>query len=271
MASTRTQVMTTYIVGGLGVIGSALHRVLTDSVVVDVADPATLGAYDDMRPGDVAFLCLPTPYDSFACSYDYSAVREALVHTPRGVLVVLRSTVTPEVFSSRMFKQPWLYHPEFLRAAHADEDILTAKVHVYGADAGARKHVDTVERLYREAGIHAEAVVLTPAQAAWTKLAHNVWCATNVALANEMACWVKRTIGGDWDVLRGALADVLEDGGKSWRTTSAVPGPDGKRGFGGMCYPKDVNAGREAMVRAGAVRDVVEGVLASNARVRVVE
>ncbi len=262
--------MTTYIIGGLGIIGSALHRVLSDSVVIDTAAPETLVQYGNMRPEDVAFLCLPTPYDPFARSYDYSAVREAVDRIPSGVLTVLRSTVTPDVFSPRMFKAPWLYHPEFLRAAHADMDIVSAKVHVYGAIAGAKKHIDTVERLYHEAGIHVRPIVLTPQQASWTKLAHNVYCATNIALANEMACWVKRAIGGDWDMLRCALADVLDDGEKSWRTTSTVPGPDGRYGFGGACYPKDVAASREAMVRAGAVRDVVEGVLTSNARVRVV-
>ena len=261
--------MTTYIIGGLGVLGSAMARAFGDAVVIDTAEPSTLDRYNEMRSQDVAFLCVPTPYDPFAGAYCLSAIRNSLARIPAGVVVVLRSTVTPNIFSPRLLKHPWLYHPEFLRARYAFEDFIGAKVHVYGADGSSRKYVDTVESIYRTAGIHAETIILTAAQAAWLKLAHNAWCAMNVAFANEMACWVRRGLGGDWDALRGALADVLETNDKTWRNFSATPGPDGRRGFGGTCFPKDMMAMAEAMRRAGGVRDVVEGVLASNARVRV--
>lgn len=261
----------TYIIGGLGVLGSAMARAFEDAIVIDVAEPSTLDRYNEMRSGDVAFLCLPTPYDPFAGAYCLSALRNSLARIPSGVVVVLRSTVTPDVFSPRLFKQPWLYHPEFLRAAHAHDDFIGAKLHVYGADGNSRKHIDAVERLYRAAGIRAEVSILSAAQAAWLKLAHNAWCAMNVALANEMACYVRRAVGGDWTVLRNALADVLDANDKDWRAFSATPGPDGKRGFGGMCFPKDVMAMAAAMRRACVVRNVVEGVLASNAKVRLPE
>ena len=262
----------TYIIGGLGVLGSAMARAFEGSVVIDTADPSTLVRYHEMRAGQMAFLCLPTPYDPFAGDYDLSAVRASLECIPPGVIVVLRSTVTPATFSPRVFKQPWVYHPEFLRARCAFEDFIGAGVHVYGVELGTRRHVDAIEKVYRAAGIHAKnVIVLTAAQAAWLKLAHNAWCAMNVAMANEMACYVRRAVGGDWDTLRCALADVLEANGKSWRAFSATPGPDGRRGFGGSCFPKDTAALAGAMARAGGVRDVVEGVLASNAKVRVVE
>ena len=44
----------------------------------------------------------------------------------------------------------------------------------------------------------------------------------------------------------GVECDIAVDGfvgdGRIGHTHLAVPGPDGKRGFGGVCFPKDVRA-----------------------------
>ena len=45
-------------------------------------------------------------------------------------------------------------------------------------------------------------------------------------------------IGANWeDVLEGFLRD-----GRVGNSHSQVPGPDGKLGFGGSCFPKDIQA-----------------------------
>ena len=45
-------------------------------------------------------------------------------------------------------------------------------------------------------------------------------------------------IGANWgDVLEGFLRD-----GRVGSSHSQVPGPDGKLGFGGSCFPKDIQA-----------------------------
>ena len=46
------------------------------------------------------------------------------------------------------------------------------------------------------------------------------------------------TIGADWSTaLEGFVAD-----GRVGDSHLNVPGPDGKMGFGGSCFPKDINA-----------------------------
>ena len=45
-------------------------------------------------------------------------------------------------------------------------------------------------------------------------------------------------IGADWDaVIEGFVRD-----GRVGHSHTNVPGPDGKMGFGGSCFPKDVQA-----------------------------
>ena len=65
----------------------------------------------------------------------------------------------------------------------------------------------------------------------------NTFLATKVSFANEMK-QICDKIDIDYDkVVEYATYD--ERLGKShW----AVPGPDGKLGFGGSCFPKDINA-----------------------------
>ena len=49
---------------------------------------------------------------------------------------------------------------------------------------------------------------------------------------------VANKCGVDWEV---AVDGWVRDG-RIGHTHLAVPGPDGKRGFGGSCFPKDVQA-----------------------------
>lgn len=74
-----------------------------------------------------------------------------------------------------------------------------------------------------------------------TKYAHNVFGALKVTYFNAIYDYCKK-MGADWNkvhdgcLLSGYINDVH----------TFVPGPDGKFGYGGKCFPKDVNAFTEA-------------------------
>ena len=65
---------------------------------------------------------------------------------------------------------------------------------------------------------------------------NNSFLATKVSILNEfkLLCDV---IGADWRIYNGFSSDLRV--GKSHLN---VPGHDGKLGYGGSCFPKDVNA-----------------------------
>ena len=77
-----------------------------------------------------------------------------------------------------------------------------------------------------------------------------------VVINNEYYA-VCRALGIDWD----SVAKIAQTDPRLGNTHWAVPGPDGQRGFGGACFPKDTAAllslsrflGVEATVLAAAV------------------
>jgi len=259
---------TPYIIGGLGFVGGTMARAFEGIRVIDVAEPDTLKLYDEMRPGDVAFICVPTPYDPVDGGLSMNAVDDVLCRVPHGTITCLRSTTT------RYFQMCGgdadVIHPEFLRAKTADSDFHCAKVRVYGVYDENRKYVDVIEHMYSKAGITAATIVVSPQEACLLKLYHNAWCAVNVALANEFALHYEDVGVGSWNGdFRKHLLHLLEANGKDFRAFSSVPGPDGKLGFGGACFPKDLNALRDGM--SPLLRNVVEGALRTNTKVRLPE
>jgi UDPglucose 6-dehydrogenase len=71
-------------------------------------------------------------------------------------------------------------------------------------------------------------------------------------------------VGGDWnDVVEGFVSDP-----RIGNSHTSVPGHDGKRGFGGTCFPKDINAIIEFSQEFGVPMKTLEGAWETNLRVR---
>ena len=65
----------------------------------------------------------------------------------------------------------------------------------------------------------------------------NCFFATKISFMNEMY-QINNKIGANWiDAINGFLSD-----GRIGNSHVDVPGHDGQLGFGGKCFPKDVNA-----------------------------
>jgi UDPglucose 6-dehydrogenase len=69
------------------------------------------------------------------------------------------------------------------------------------------------------------------------KYMNNTFFATKVSIMNEFKLLCKK-IGANWEeALEGFVSD-----GRIGNSHLNVPGHDGKLGYGGTCFPKDVNA-----------------------------
>ena len=71
-------------------------------------------------------------------------------------------------------------------------------------------------------------------------------------------------INVDWDTaLEGFVAD-----GRVADAHLRVPGPDGRRGFGGSCFPKDINAFIFFAESIGVDIDTIKGAWKTNTKIR---
>ena len=227
---------------GCGAVGRATARAYSEFV-------------DEVRAWDaVAERSTHTHGEVCACQLVYVCVPEGAVEgtferLPRHGHYVLKATVPVGTTRGlRALGYDVVHQPEFLTARSADFDSVLPAVGVFGFPSGmtdaARYAVDAFAA--RHPGV--PVMHLDSDESEAVKLMLNAFFAVKVAFWNEMRTWADRR-NLRWDKVLGA---VLMDGRVSPFHTR-VPGPDGKRGFGGPCLPKDL---------AGVVRQLLEAGLA---------
>ena len=92
---------------------------------------------------------------------------------------------------------------------------------------------------------------------------NNTFFATKVSIMNEFKLICDK-IGAKWeDALRGFVSD-----GRIGDSHLNVPGHDGKLGYGGTCFPKDVNALLSFSKKHGVELSTIEGGWATNLKLR---
>lgn len=185
---------------------------------------------------EFAYLCVPTPQgdDGRAdLSYIEIAAGEIAEVLPADTVVVNKSTVP--VGSARFVEQvigrpdvAVVSNPEFLREGSAVHDFLHPDRIVIGAEDQAA--AIRVASLYL--GVGAPLMVTDPASAETIKYASNAFLANKISFVNAVAA-VCEAVGADVnDVVLGMGYD------KRIGQDFLKPGP----GFGGSCFPKDVQA-----------------------------
>lgn len=241
------------IIGG-GVVGHATARAFMEHAEVRVFDlivERRTHEVGDVIACDLIFICLPTPQKSNSIECDTSAIdgffkwlmTKDSVYGSRNF--VLRSTV-PIGATRRLrdqFMLPNIVHsPEFLtaRCAVIDAQIPARNIVGYPAQSGRGLACITpltqfLIKTYESRFPGVPVLRMSSDESEAVKLGLNSFFAIKLAYFNELRA-VCDKIGLNWDSVR---AGILSDGRVAHSHTQ-VPGPDGKRGFGGTCLPKDL-------------------------------
>lgn len=141
--------------------------------------------------------------------------------------------------------------PEFLREASAREDMLNMVSLVLGGDASA---CDSIAYLFKNhsnvVGPMRLSLLPDAVGAAFLKYQENAFLAMKVSFMNEFfEVFSSSESLTSWTQLQTAFhQDHERMGSTHWK----VPGPDGLRGWGGRCFPKDVSAFRRYAARLGS-------------------
>ncbi len=189
------------------------------------------------------FCCVDTP-PTYSGDADLSRVRSVVDQLPDGGkhALVMKSTVPSGTGASIRRDKPDLRYvscPEFLKEGSAIEDFMHPDRVVVGADAGSEEPADAVEALYEPLG--GEMVRTDVASAEMIKLASNAFLATKISFINEIANVCEQTGADVTEVARGMGLD--ERIGASFLRAGI--------GFGGSCFPKDVNALKQLAGNSG--------------------
>ena len=189
------------------------------------------------------FVCVDTPptYSGDADLSRVEAVLEELGDSGEHALV-MKSTVPVGTGRSIQRRRPgtsYVANPEFLKEGTAVQDFMKPDRVVIGADEGSEEFADRVEALYAPLG--ANILRADVASAEMIKLASNAFLATKISFINEIAN-VSEELGAD-------VVTVAEGMGLDERI-----GPKFLRagiGWGGSCFPKDVQALKQLAGNSG--------------------
>jgi UDPglucose 6-dehydrogenase len=192
----------------------------------------------DMAPvlehARLLFVCVDTP-PTYSGDADLSRVEAVLgeLGESNDHALVMKSTVPVGTGRSIQRRRPgtgYVSNPEFLKEGSAVADFMKPDRVVVGADDGSEEFAQRVTALY--APLDAPVVSTDVASAEMIKLASNAFLATKISFINEIAN-VSEELGAD--VMEVARGMGLDDRIGSQFLRAGI-------GYGGSCFPKDVQA-----------------------------
>ena len=256
-------------VGGAVQFGFSANTGCDAEVKVYDKDPnRSLNTLDEVvNESDFIFLSVPTPANPDG-SVNLDIVDEALSSVNEVIkkdnIILLRSTMTPGSTAKFQKKYPQLklvFNPEFLTERSAKFDFINQSRYVLGGDP---QHTAKVAEMYRwRFGKSISVIETNTATAELIKYMNNCFFATKVSFMNEMKR-VSDACGADWE---SAVDGFIRDG-RIGHSHLNVPGHDGKLGFGGVCFPKDILAMIDLGKELGVEMHTLQGAWATNLEVR---
>lgn len=251
---------------GVGMVGTPLKRWFEESkgyergkdlFLYDV-DPKK-GYFDDVSRADIVFVAVPSPRNPDG-SCNISIVEEAARSIKGEKVVVVKSTVPPGTTERLQKEHPqhkFLFNPEFLTERQAWIDMVRPDRQIVGFTDSSIDAAHPVLSLLPKApfmspwGVNTyTSVKITATEAEIIKYSGNVHFARKINFANAIARLCE-SHGIDYENVRKGIAADHRIGDSHLDVNHG-----GYRGWGGYCFPKDL----DALTAHFASRDLGEGV-----------
>tara|TARA_R100000306_G_scaffold42211_2_gene40982 strand:- start:5795 stop:6613 length:819 start_codon:yes stop_codon:yes gene_type:complete len=237
---------------GRGFVGGAIYKFLSDSshttYSYDITDDLDIndGYLNIIENCEIIYLCLPTPMDKEGRCY-IDIVENSLSLLDRYAtqlsvkpIILIKSTLVPGStyrFQLRFDSLTIVANPEFLTERNAEEDFRNSTRHILGIPLNNDILGRRLENYYRAMWPNAEVIKVSPTEAELIKYLINSYLSVRVGFANHMF-----EICSALNIDYNNLIEIVHHsdsrlGSSHWK----VPGPDGKFGFGGSCFPKDLS------------------------------
>ena len=224
---------------------------------------------------NIYFVCLPTPMyeDGSADLSIVEGVLSALASEPGERIAVVKSTVPPG--STHRWNEMYapqglhvVFNPEFLTEANALNDMREQNRIVLG---GPRPWINQVKQVFQRAFPKVPLIKTSSTTAEMVKYLTNNFLTVKVAFANEMAQVCEALDADGLNIDYDKVVEYAKYDSRLGDSHWSVPGPDGARGYGGHCFPKDINAMISVAHSIGVSPSVLEAAWKKNLEVRAPE
>ena len=258
---------------GTGVVGTAILQSFKKNdiyvITYDIKYHKKEHLIYCINKSDIIFLCLPTLYDPTRKEYNKDAIYETcqkLVKNNYKNTVVLKSTVEPGTTEQlyKKYKLNIIHNPEFLTAKSAYEDFHNQKKCYLGVPhESVNDSCELVGNFYTKYYPNTEIIKCKSFESELTKIACNTFYAVKIAFFTEIYLLCKK-YNSSYDTIKEYMI------GNEWINPmhTCVPGHDGKVGFGGMCFPKDVSALNSFLSKNELNHSIIEACMNENRSLR---
>ena len=252
---------------GNGFVGNAVYQNFRDKVetkVYDIDKNRSINTLHEVLTQDFVFVCLPTPMTSDgSCDVSlldnfFNTLSTNLVN--KETIFVIKSTVPVGTTKRYAERHRVIHNPEFLTARNAVNDFANSDRNIIG---GERELAEKFAEMFFLNFRNIPSMVVTSDESEAIKYFSNTFLAYKVAYFNKMYDFCT-SLGMDYTkVARGVSADH-----RIGSSHIKVPGIDNDRGFGGTCFPKDLNSLIVQMESAGVNADMLKEVWKYNEEIR---
>ena len=256
---------------GYGFVGKALKNALlleeSDILIIDpLVTENRIIDLNNFSP-NIVFICVPTPMLDDG-GQDLSILEEVISdinETNIDSLIVLKSTVLPDSIDKfSISNKKFIYNPEFLRELSANDDFINSEIIIFGGRLNYSKKLAKFYDVYTKC-VTKEYQFTDPMTASFVKYTINSFLALKLTFFNQIYNLLEASNGNNsWE----NFTRILKLDKRLGNSHMKVPGDDGRKGFGGACLPKDVNAFYEYSLKTNDHLSLLKKVININNKIR---
>ncbi len=234
---------------GAGIVGNAFYEgmkhafqiVRFDKFQLEKSDVDNIQNLLDIVDGPI-FICVPTPMNSDGSCH--TAIVEEVCHdinkscNRNKRTVVIKSTIVPgtcKKIQEKYLQLSVVFNPEFLVESNPVECFKNQDRIIIGSDH--QEAIEEISKIYYSAYPNVIQKFCDLTSAELVKYVGNCFLSVKVSFANEIF-EICKNLNIDYNNVVEMVKLDQRLGNSHW----SVPGPDGKLGYGGKCFPKDINA-----------------------------
>ena len=257
---------------GNGFVGKATNQlkckyidILSYDINPDCCSPKGI-SLEQMNECEIIFISVPTPMNKDGSCHlgIVKSVLNDLQKISYNGFIVLRSTVPVGTCD----ELKCFFMPEFLTEKNYIQDFIDNKDWIFGK-LGTNEEQDLkfelkIRELFNIAANndrikHNNIYFLSNKEAEMVKMFRNCFLSTKVSFCNEIYEFCEKK-----NINYENVRKVAANDDRIMHSHTSVPGHDGRKGFGGTCFPKDTSSLKYEMNKSGMRPYILEAITERN-------